>query len=914
MACAAPGREGKEIFDRKLAAMNASAFARHGSNKTLPAILLLWPLAFAFLLAGVWWLTSTRIASERVTAEEAIFNDATSSSKAYAEQLDSTISQIEQLTLSLQYQWVKNPSSVSLEEQLLYGIFPRYRKIYASIVDEHGKGVTSTLSGPPLDAAKTEYFNFHKTYSDSRLRVDGGLIEGKRAGGPILRFTRRLGREDGSFSGVVVVGIEPEFLASFNDENSSGPKDFISIRHEHGALLVSEKGRDIRGKGQVHVSPPDFPFASGVRKMPEIFFKDKESRILAWHRQKNFPLVSYVGLAESTHLATHLQTARNYRSVATLLSIALFFFCALGMALSLHLVRRRIQAEKIRRTFNLAIDAAREGFYMVRPRYDGPGELTDFVVEDCNERGAHLVGLSKEQILGMPVSELNLNDSPRSSFALLRKVMQDGFYEEEICLPPKDNGYVPWLYRRFIRSEDGIAVIVRNISETKRHENMLLTMANTDSLTGLPNRHWLLQSLPSALKKAQETNSLLAILFIDLDGFKDINDSLGHSVGDGLLKAVALRLNSLLRPSDYVVRLGGDEFTVVVSSVASYEEIAQVALRINQSFNAPFQVSTHPGPIRASIGIGVFPEDGITTEELLQKADIAMYAAKEEQKGAFRFYDDQLYERLRHRLQTEDELAKAITHDQFVIYYQPRVHARSGEIAGLEALVRWKHPQRGIVLPGEFIPLAETTGAIISIGAIVIEKACAQLAAWKAHGVQVVPVSVNISARQFNAGNIDRLIASTLEKHGLKPDLLEVELTESTMMNESADIASQVAAINAMGIRMHVDDFGTGYSSLARLQEFNLHVLKIDRAFTSRLGRSKAGEVLFKSIVSMGQALSMRITAEGVETPEQLRVLQALGCDEAQGYFIARPLPAAEIPPLIAKRFLITERADPVSA
>ncbi|MGV3742606.1 MAG: putative bifunctional diguanylate cyclase/phosphodiesterase, partial [Burkholderiaceae bacterium] len=512
------------------------------------------------------------------------------------------------------------------------------------------------------------------------------------------------------------------------------------------------------------------------------------------------------------------------------------------------------------------------------------------------------------------VSKMPLKDSPEHSFALLSKVMREGFYEEEVSLPPRRNGHIPWLYRRFIRSEDGIAVIVRNISETKRHENMLLSMANTDSLTGLPNRHWLLQSLPSALKNAQDAGTLLAVLFIDLDGFKDINDSLGHSVGDEVLKAVALRLKSLLRPSDYVVRLGGDEFTVVVASVASYAEIAQVALRINQSFSAPLQVSAHHGVINASIGIGGYPQDGGTTEELLQKADIAMYAAKEERKGAFRFYDDQLYDRLQYRLKTEDELTKAISLDQFVVHYQPRVHAGSGELAGLEALVRWKHPQRGIVMPGEFIPLAESTGAIISIGAAVLEKVCAQLAAWQARNVEVVPVSVNISARQFNAGRIDRLIAFLLDKYGLRPDLLEVELTESTMMNESSDISGQIAAINAMGICMHVDDFGTGYSSLARLQEFNMHVLKIDRAFTARLGRSQAGEVLFKSIMSMGKALSMRITAEGVETAEQLEVLQALGCDEAQGFFIARPLSAEDILPLIRKRFLFAENADPINA
>ncbi|MDQ9169639.1 EAL domain-containing protein [Oxalobacteraceae bacterium R-40] len=883
--------------------------------KTLPLSLFFWPLVCAALIAGIWLLTSVRITNERAIAEADIFNEASAYSKAYAEQLDRTISQIEQLTLSLQYQWMKNAAAVSLEEQLLYGIFPRTGKIYVSILDKSSRAVTSTLPGPPLEAGKTEYFRFHRTYSDSRLRVDTALIEGKRAGTPILRFTRRLDHEDGTFSGVVVVGIEPNYLASFNDENSLGPRDFISIRHENGTLFVSEKGKDIRGRGQVHVAPPDFRTVYGISRIAGSAFKDKEARIFAWQKQKNYPLYSYAGLAESSHLAMHLQTARNYRSIATISSIALFLFCAFGMFLSLRLARRKIQAEKVRRTFNLAIDAAREGFYMVRPLYGDSGKLIDFVVEDCNERGAELVGISKEGLIGLPVSRMPLKELRDHSFGILSKAMQDGFYEEEISLPPKSNGYVPWLYRRCIRSDDGgIAVIVRNISETKRHERMLLSMANTDSLTDLPNRHWLLDSLPSALKKAQETNSLLAILFIDLDGFKDINDSLGHSAGDKLLKAVALRLKSLLRPNDYVVRLGGDEFTVIVTDVASYAEIAQVALRINQSFVLPFQVSAHHGVINASIGIGVYPHDGASTEELLQKADIAMYAAKEERKGTFRFYDDQLFDRLTSRLKKEDELAKAISDDQFVIYYQPRVHACSGELAGLEALVRWNHPERGIVPPDEFIPLAESTGAIISIGATVIEKVCAQLAQWQASGVAVVPVSVNISARQFNTGGIDRLIASLLEQHRLRPELLEVELTESTMMNESSDIASQVATINAMGIRMHVDDFGTGYSSLARLQEFNLHVLKIDRAFTSRLGQSKSGEVLFKSIVSMGKALSMRITAEGVETAEQLRVLQALGCDEIQGYFISRPLPAAEILPLIQKRFLFETRAYSVNA
>jgi EAL domain-containing protein (putative c-di-GMP-specific phosphodiesterase class I) len=304
----------------------------------------------------------------------------------------------------------------------------------------------------------------------------------------------------------------------------------------------------------------------------------------------------------------------------------------------------------------------------------------------------------------------------------------------------------------------------------------------------------------------------------------------------------------------------------------------------------------------------VYPQDGDNTDLLLQKADMAMYAAKEDRKGSFRFCDDQLYARLKQRLETENELGRAIIEDQFIIHYQPRVDAFSGKLVGLEALVRWQHPQRGLVPPLEFISLAESTGAIVPLGALVLKKVFAQLATWKRDGEIAVPVSVNVSPRQFNEGRIDRLIAELLAEYGLKAELIEIEVTESAMMNDSAEIAQQVAAINALGVQMHLDDFGTGYSSLARLQELNMNVLKVDRAFTARLGKSRSGETLFKSIVSMAKALDMRIVAEGVETLEQLRLLRSYGCDEAQGYFISKPLPCDEVLALIRKQYLLPDR------
>ena len=869
--------------------------------------LLLWAAACAVSIAVVWAITLVKIRNERTLAESAIFSLATAHSRAYAEQLQRTIATIEQLTLNVQYQWTRYRGALSLEDQFQFGLFPRSGKIYITIIDREGNGVTSTVPAPMRNVSGEEYFRFHRTYADARLRVEDELITGRRLGIPVLRFTRRLEAEDGSFDGVVVVNTEPSFLAAFNDENSLGPRDFISIRHEDGELLVSEKGVDIRNRGQVHIEPPEFPDVAGARRVPGERFKDNEVRILAWQKNEDYRLVSYAGLAEAHYLAAHLRTATEYRRIAVAASLFLILVSIAGMYFTVRHQRRKQQIEEVRAAFRLATDAANEGFYMVRPVYGRDNTMVDFIFEDCNEHGAQLVGARKSEMVGARLTQVIPVSYREDILNVYRKAMEIGFYEDEIRTSPNSPIKATWLYRRLVRSGQALAVTLRDISEKKQHELMLADLANTDSLTGLPNRHWLLNFLPEALNNAKNRNGLLAVLFIDLDGFKDINDSLGHSAGDRLLQDVAIRFKSLLRPQDHVVRLGGDEFTILLTKVSSYEEIAQVATRISQSFHTPFQISTHHGLMHASIGIGVFPQDGYTAETLLQNADIAMYAAKEEGKGGFRFYDEHLYDRLKQRLQTEDELTRAIVEDQFVLHYQPRVEAISGKLIGLEVLVRWNHPRWGLVSPSEFIPLAENSGAIIPLGQLILEKACRQMAEWRAQGDAVVPISVNISARQFNAGGVDRLIASYLDKYELPTELIEIELTESAMMDDSHEILEQVAALNAMQMTIHVDDFGTGYSSLARLQEFNMHVLKIDRAFTCRLGKGRAGEALFNSIVSMGKALAMRIIVEGVETREQLHLIQVFGCEEVQGFYISKPLPAEEIRVMLRKKFLFPE-------
>ncbi|HWZ49300.1 MAG TPA: GGDEF domain-containing phosphodiesterase, partial [Herbaspirillum sp.] len=319
-----------------------------------------------------------------------------------------------------------------------------------------------------------------------------------------------------------------------------------------------------------------------------------------------------------------------------------------------------------------------------------------------------------------------------------------------------------------------------------------------------------------------------------------------------------------------------------------------------EAFKAPFELSQGKNFVGTSIGIGLYPTDGADVETLLKNADIAMYAAKTS-KGNFCFFTAQLHERLQARLTTEKELMRALEDDEFVVHYQPRVDTQTGGLVGLEALVRWNHPTRGEVQPGEFVAIAEKTDIILRLGAVVVDKVCAQLAAWQNAGIPVAPVSINVSAKQFNGSNVKTLINDCLRRYGIRAQLLEIELTESTMMGEGKEIMAELEAIRAQGIRIHVDDFGTGYSSLALLQRLKVDVLKVDRAFTSKLDVSKEGEIFFRAIVSIAHALDMDIVAEGVETLEQLRMLQTLGCDEVQGFYISRPLSGEEITPLMRK-------------
>jgi diguanylate cyclase (GGDEF)-like protein len=439
--------------------------------------------------------------------------------------------------------------------------------------------------------------------------------------------------------------------------------------------------------------------------------------------------------------------------------------------------------------------------------------------------------------------------------------------------------------------------------ERKRAEDRIHFMANHDTLTGLPNRALLSDRLSQAVAYAKRYDRWTAVIFVDLDNFKLINDSLGHSAGDELLKLVASRMSGCVRATDSVVRLGGDEFVIVLHDQSkSVEDITETVRRIQAAIAQPACVAGRDLQATSSIGVAIYPVDGTDAGALLGNADAAMYRAKEVGRAAFQFYTPELNARSKARFDLQEDLRNAIARSEFVLHYQPQVDLRTWRVLGVEALVRWNHPTLGTVSPAKFIPLAEDTGLIVPIGEWVLGEACRQNKAWQDAGLAPISVSVNVSARQFSDKGMVARVVQALRDSRLDPEYLELELTESLIMQDVDQAIATMKELQRLGVRLSIDDFGTGYSSLSALTTFPVARLKIDRSFIADLAHSENGRAVAAAVISLGQKLTLRVVAVGVENDGQLAFLRENGCDEMQGYRFCKPLPAAEIEPFLRSR------------
>jgi diguanylate cyclase (GGDEF)-like protein len=522
-----------------------------------------------------------------------------------------------------------------------------------------------------------------------------------------------------------------------------------------------------------------------------------------------------------------------------------------------------------------------------------------------------------------PAVSVALDDSP-SAWLVVARFGGEGFTQEELDLL-RGMARVLSLTLQMLRVLEEERALRKasehEVKERKRAERQLAHQALHDGLTGLPNRSLLLDRVEHALERSNRNSSLVAVLFLDIDNFKLINDSLGHHVGDQLLTRVAARLGTVVRRADTaarlggetVARLGGDEFVVLCEDLEGEQDAIRIAERVRAELAAPLLLDDSELSITASIGIAVTCGDGASPDSLIRDADVAMYRAKERGRDRYELFDEGMRARVLRRLQVENDLRRAIERDELRVFYQPIVSLPSGDVVGVETLVRWQHPEQGLIPPVEFIPLAEESGLIVTIGRWVLEEACRQSAHWQEAHPDWPPlkVSVNVSARQLG-GELAETVAAVLEATGADPDRLALEITESLLMGHTDATMDLLRSLRELGVQVALDDFGTGYSSLSYLQRFPLDVLKLDRSFVSRLDSEASDLKIVAATIDMAQALDMRVIAEGVETPEQLGHLCALDCDFAQGYYFARPQPAAAITELLRDGFARSAQSEPL--
>jgi diguanylate cyclase (GGDEF)-like protein/PAS domain S-box-containing protein len=479
-----------------------------------------------------------------------------------------------------------------------------------------------------------------------------------------------------------------------------------------------------------------------------------------------------------------------------------------------------------------------------------------------------------------------------------RQFDYDGENRERRIVRP--DGSTRWLHVRSfpIRNDGGavyrVAGMAEDITERKASEQRLLEMAHYDTLTSLPNRKLFFDSLYRTLQQAEQNQWTVAVMFIDLDRFKVVNDTLGHATGDALLQQVASRLLGCVRIRDIVGRLGGDEFAMILPALDHTEDAALIAGKIVEAFSEPFELDGREVFITASLGITIFPFDARDAATLMRYADTAMYRAKEEGRNVYRYFTTAMNERALEKMELENQLRRARERGEFLLHYQPKVELRTGRICGVEALLRWRRPGGELPPPMDYIPLLEETGLIVAVGEWVINEACRQVRAWEQLGVPV-PVAVNLSARQFHDKQLATVIARAVAQAGIRAELLECEITESSLMLDAAETIRILRALRAAGSTLSIDDFGTGYSSLGYLKRFPIHAVKIDRSFVSDIITSAEDAALAKGIISMAHSLNLKVIAEGVETAEQCEFLRSNGCDQGQGYFFSEPADAEEI-------------------
>ena len=845
---------------------------------------LIWGVVAITSIALLWTLAHLERVADQNQAEIEGRQRVISLTHSYARELQNSLEQIDQLSLV-----IASTGKIGSTNKIFQNL-PSYGWFNPLLIDQRGivQGAhTSATIGMSVSDAR--FFRNHLQSTSTELKInplEAGI--GRLTGKQVARFSRRINDEQGKFAGVVSMSMLPDQLTALGDVLALADGDIIGIKFTNGDTLVRHDiGHEFSQNNLDLLSRTDTAKNFSEIRVPG------QLMYVGWTKLDNYPLEAVIAVTHSNILRSFNETSDLYNLLQVAGSSLIIFLCLTGGWLQSRRDARLHYKNKITSTFRLAVDESREELYMFSPYYDKEGSLIDFLMQDCNGQAMRMTGKEKADLIGMRLSDISSGENLLTTQLFLHAAMSDGFAEKEFFIYRAGPKKKCWVQARAVRADDGLAVTFRDITEVKEKENQLKQLALTDALTHLPNRHWMNQQLPFIMDAAEKNGAQFAALFIDLDNFKTINDTLGHKVGDTYLQAVAQILQQSVRKHDHVLRLGGDEFMILLNELDSPDIALEIAghllnrLRDSDTLDANSSLSP-----RASIGVAFYPENATTPEGLVQAADIAMYEAKRSGKDRVARYSSEMLDQLSERMSMESALQHAIPGGQLLLYLQPRASAATGELVGFEALVRWQHPELGLVSPQRFIPLAEQSHLIVELGNWVAATACEILAHWRSIGKKIVPISINVSARQLKDAEFRTQLQAQMQKHDIIASEIAIELTESMMIGDNDTIRNELRLLADMGLELMIDDFGTGYSSLARLQSLSVDVLKIDQSFVRNLSAGGEGIVLCQAMTQMGKTLGLAVVAEGVETTEQLQMLQLMGCDEIQGYIASPPVPA----------------------
>lgn len=703
--------------------------------------------------------------------------------------------------------------------------------------------------------------------------------------------------------GLIIIRLEPEKFLFPLIESWPTPS-----RSAESVLLKPTPGGVIRLSGRRHLNegPSRTIKIPTDRVTPPLLVKNGQEGVVEHLDYRNVPNLSYVKRVEKTpwFLVAKVDQSEIYapinRLARQIVLLASVLIAAAGLIVYSWWRQQRTSFLAAHYQAQLDKQLLEQRFHSVTKHANDIILLVnqDGLIVDANNRALEIFGYSYEQIMELKISDLRPAEDLEQSFEQRRQLEEKRALLFEALFLKQDGSTFPAEVSARLIELDGHTYfqgILRDITERKRAEEQITYLAHHDSLTSLPNRNLLQDRVRQNLARARRNGSKCAILFLDFDRFKNINDSLGHSVGDGVLKEVAERLLGCLREGDTVARVGGDEFVILLSDLEDARPAVAVAQKITTLGTKPYEIEGQKFRLTISIGISLFPEDGEDFESLLKNADSAMYHAKNAGRNTFSFYTEDMNAETLEVLNLERDLQYALENNAFTLHYQPQIDLESGVITGVEALLRWKHPVHGDMSPAVFIPIAEERGLITPIGNWVLETACKQSVEWQKQGLPPIRMAVNISALQLHHVDFYERLANILSSTGMNPELLELELTESAVMQDEQTAQILLQQLKALGLQLAIDDFGTGYSSLSHLKRFPIDKLKIDRSFIKDLPLDMEDGAITQAIIGVGRSLKHKVIAEGVETAEQLSFLQREGCDEMQGFHFSRPIPADQL-------------------